>query len=288
MKVMRVFVTGVFGVLLSLSSCEKKSVTETVDSVTDSDVTTASDNSLAESVFGDVENIADQASEGQLISFIPEVNFNGSKPISHQKSSCATITHDTTSSPRLLTIDFGASNCLCNDGKNRRGEVLVSYDGRYRDTGSVHTISFNNYFVNDNQVMGSKSVTNNGVNSSNKINFSIEVDGKLIKANTSDTIVWISSRTRTWEEGDSTLINWLDDVYSITGTCSGVNSAGVSYSANITSPLIRALNCRWFESGTLEITPQGKLTRVLDYGLGECDANATVTISGLSFPIVLP
>lgn len=288
MKVIRVFVVCVFGLLLALFSCEKESVKDTTDSFTDSDVTTATDNGLVESVFGDVENIADQASEGQLISFMPEVNLNDSKPVSHVKSSCATITHDTISSPRLLTIDFGASNCLCNDGKNRRGEILVSYSGRYRDTGSVHTISFNNYFVNDNEVLGSKSVTNNGRNNSNKISFSIEVDGKLIKANTSDTIEWMSSRTRTWEEGDSTLINWLDDVYSITGTSSGINSAGVSYTANITAPLVRALNCRWFESGTLEITPQGKLTRILDYGSGDCDANATVTISGMSFPIVLP
>ena len=47
------------------------------------------------------------------------------------------------------------------------------------------------------------------------------------------------------------------------------------------------MSCRWFESGTLDVTPEGKATRTLDYGTTGCDANATVTILGYTFPIVL-
>jgi hypothetical protein len=278
--------------LMFFSSCEKKDVV--LDSSTgDSDVTTAIDNSLAEGLFNDAESIADQASQGQLTFFLPVFDkdiekLNGEVKNVYEKSNCATVYHDTSSSPKVLTIDFGSVNCLCNDGRNRRGEVIVSYEGRYRDTNSMHTISFNDYYVNDNQVLGTKTVLNNGLNSDGKINFSIEVDGSIVKSNSTDTIVWVSSRTRTWEEGHSTTFNWLDDVYTITGNASGVNSAGISYTINITSPLRMALNCRWISSGAIEVKPEGKLKRLVDYGAGSCDASATITIAGISFPIVLP
>lgn len=214
--------------------------------------------------------------------------MNGKVKNVYEKSNCATVYHDTSSSPKVLTIDFGSVNCLCNDGRNRRAEVIVSYEGRCRGTNSMHTISFNDYYVNDNQVLGTKTVLNNGLNSDGKINFSIEVDGSIVKSNSTDTIVWVSSITSTWEEGHSTTFNWLDDVYTITGNASGVNSAGISYTINITSPLRMALNCRWISSGAIEVKPEGKLKRLVDYGAGSCDASATITIAGISFPIVLP
>jgi hypothetical protein len=46
----------------------------------------------------------------------------------------------------------------------------------------------------------------------------------------------------------------------------------------MTSALIVALNCRWIEKGTIEFKPGGKLTRMVDYGNGNCDNKATVTI----------
>ena len=292
MKYMSSKVLFFSSLLMFFASCEKKDVV--MDSSTsDSDVTTAIDNSLAEGLFSDAESIADQASQGQLTSFLPVFDKDIEKLDEelkkvYEKSNCATVYHDTSSSLKVLTIDFGSVNCLCNDGRNRRGEVIVSYEGRYRDTNSIHTISFNDYFVNDNQVLGTKTVLNNGLNYDGKINFSIEVDGSIVKSNSTDTIVWVSSRIRTWEEGSSTIFNWLDDVYTITGDASGVNSAGVSYTINITTPLRMELNCRWISSGAVEVKPEGKLKRLVDYGTGSCDANATITIAGISFPVVLP
>ena len=49
-----------------------------------------------------------------------------------------------------------------------------------------------------------------------------------------------------------------------------------------------ALNCRWISSGAIEVKPEGKLKRMVDYGAGSCDASATITIACISFPIVLP
>src|SRR5438105_2308185 len=84
-------------------------------------------------------------------------------------------------------------------------------------------------------------------------------------ANSGGTITWVSTRQREWVEGYSTPLNVLDDTYSITGSASGTRANGESYTITITQALVRKMSCYWFESGKVEITPAGKLTRTLDY-----------------------
>ncbi|MBI1837517.1 MAG: hypothetical protein HYR91_09665 [Flavobacteriia bacterium] len=281
----------VAGALISISivGCKKKDTNNSNSNTnTNSDVSTATDNNLADAAFNDVQNISDQASTGTLVFYSPLYSGDGKEINSDQyaKSSCATITHDTVSVPHLLTIDFGTVNCQCNDGKNRRGKILVSYQGHYRDSASVHTITFDNYFVNDNQILGTKTVTNNGHNANGNLTYSIHVNGQVIKANNGGTITWLSDRIREWTVGENTL-TWADDVYSITGNGSGTSASGVAYTINITTPLVRALICHWFESGVVDVTPSGLPTRTINYGTSGCDANATVTINGTTYPILL-
>lgn len=274
----------ILGAVLALSSCKK--ATKTVDK----DVSVASDNSLSDAIYNDVQNITDQAAKGQLVFFMPISSSDEKDQIKNadfiSKTSCATITHDSLSNPKTLTIDFGNTNCLCNDGKYRKGQINVSYTGKYRDPGSVHTISFTNYFVNDNQVLGTKTVTNNGVNGNGNLTFSIVVDGSIKKANNGGTIIWKSNRTREWLAGSSTQ-TWMDDVYSITGSGSGISAKGVSYTTTITTPLHRALNCHWFDSGVIEVNPANLPVRIIDYGTGSCDNNINVTINGITYPITI-
>lgn len=243
----------------------------------DSDLTTSRDNALAESTFDEANDISDQAARGVLQLKTEEVG--------NLLSQCATVTHDTLSSPRTLTIDFGTSNCLCSDGKNRRGVVEVTYTGKYRDAGTVITITFDNYYVNDNKVEGTRIVTNNGLNNSGNISFSVEVDGTITKTN-GEMITWTSSRTREWVAGYNTQMP-ADDEYRVTGTASGTNAAGLPYTVSTMTPLLRKVACRQFVSGTLKIIPSGKPERLIDYGNGDCDNEATVTINGNTFTINL-
>ena len=259
------------------TSCRKNK-----DEEKDTDTSSASDNALAEGTYNDVNNIADEASTGSLSSyFITNISEEKSA-----LSTCAVITNDTTVSPRILTIDFGATNCLCGDGRNRKGKINVSYTGRYRDSASTHTITFTNYYVNDNQILGTKTVTNNGHNSSGNLSYSIVVNGQIIKASGGGTIIWTSTRTREWIAGELTP-SWSDDVYLITGTANGTNAAGVSFTMAITSALRKEMGCRNIVSGSLTLTPSGKPTRYVDFGTGACDNQATVTINGNVYNITL-
>jgi hypothetical protein len=265
---------------LLFTSCKK-------DAAKDSDIESSENNALAESSFNDITTIADQAALGGTVNMRVAGDAAAAREEGSLGSGCATVSFDTVSTPRVITIDFGASNCLCNDGRNRRGKILLGYTGRYRDAGTVITISFNNYFVNDNQLTGSKKITNQGLNNAGNLVYLIEVNGQLIKANGGGTISWTSTRQREWTAGAGTPLVLSDDAYSITGTATGTNASGKSYTITITKPLVRKMSCRWFESGIVDVTPEGKAIRTLDYGTTGCDANASVSILGYSFPIVL-
>jgi hypothetical protein len=152
--------------------------------------------------------------------------------------------------------------------------------------GSSHTITFDNYFVNDNQVTGTKTVTNTGVNASGQPVFTINVTGSIIRSGGAGTISWTSSRTRTWITGYNTG-NWRDDVYEITGTGTVTRASGKTFDINITTPLHVALDCKWIESGIVQITPQGSNVRTLDYGSGTCDDQATLTLNGKTYSVTL-
>lgn len=253
----------------------------------DNDTSGATDNAIAEGYYNDVNNIADEGGVSGSVS-----NYkNGTDLGGILGSSCAVVTLKklNTTNQDTVVIDFGTVNCLCADQRYRRGQIIVYYTGNYIDSNATHTINFNNYFVDDNQVLGSKTVLNKGHVTNGKLTFDINITGQIILANNAGTISWSSARTRVWTSGESTIF-WYDDTYSITGSATGTDRNGKTFSALVTSPLVRnmALSCRrHFVSGTFDFTPQGKAVRTVDFGNGACDNLATVTINGKTYNINL-
>lgn len=253
----------------------------------DNDTSGSSDNAYAEATFNDVNNIADEAGiSGSLSNYKTGQDLGGILA-----SSCATITlqNANTGNQDTLTIDFGPNNCQCADQRYRRGKVIVYYSGMYKDSASTHTITFSNYFVDDNQISGTKTVTNKGHITNGNLTFDVVVNGQIDLANNAGTITWSSNRTRVWTSGESTIF-WNDDVYSISGSATGTDRNGKSFSATITTPLVRnmALGCRrHFVSGVFDFVPQGKPTRTVDFGNGACDNVATVTINGKTYTVYM-
>ena len=201
-------------------------------------------------------------------------------------SGCLTRTYD--AATRTLTLDFGPTNCLCPDGRYRRGVLTAVFSGPYRQAGAVVTINRTNYFVNDNQHLGTRVITSLGGGS-----FDLSVqNASIIFANNGGTTAWSSARryTRTAGFGTRTI---LDDAYSITGALTGTNRRNVSYEATIQSPLIKkfAVGCaRHFVAGTVQVTNSKEKAMLLDYdptGTAACDNIASVTINGRTRTIYL-
>ena len=97
-------------------------------------------------------------------------------------------------SVKTLTVNFGATNCLCNDGRYRRGTIVLSFSGKYKDFLTVITVTPQNYFVNDNQVSGTKTITNKGHNAVHHLVYEINANMAIVKANGGATITWTSNR----------------------------------------------------------------------------------------------
>jgi len=201
--------------------------------------------------------------------------------------SCATRTYN--ASLRLLTLDFGPTNCLCPDGRYRRGQLLVQFttdNGNTRRAGAV--VTRNNYFVNDNQHTATRVFTDLGSGS-----FSVSVPSASIiyaAANGGGTHSWTASWTftRTAGYGTATI---LDDTYSVTGAAQGTNRKGVSYTTTVQTPLIKRGDClKYYVHGTSSITNSNGNTLLLDYdptNTQACDNTASVTVNGVTRTITL-
>jgi len=264
-------------VLFSLDSC-KKNDTGSVSA----DTQAAQDNAYAEGTFSDAYDAVNVAEMS---------NGNGSmfktsnQQLEMLSGGSITIIFDSLSITRKITIDFG-SKSECKDGRERSGKIIATWTGRYRDSGTVITITFENYEVNGDKISGTKTITNLGHNSSGNLHFSIVVrDAKIVTS--TGTITWQSTRDREWIQGERTY-DWSDDKYSITGSASGTNRKGQIFTITIVKPLIVALNCRWIEQGSFDIsTSASNSTGTVDFGSGTCDDQATFTYNGKTYNFTL-
>ncbi|MCD6010564.1 MAG: hypothetical protein K0Q79_426 [Flavipsychrobacter sp.] len=209
---------------------------------------------------------------------------------------CATITRDTTGTVRTVVIDFGTGTCTSLDGRVRRGRIIVSYTGNYKDAGSVHTITTDNYYVDGYKVIVHKSVTNRGMNSSGQYWYDVTVKDTIIISSDS-FICWTGNRTRTWLAGYSTPTR-SDDEYLIGGTTTLRRASGREFTHTIsaTDPLKVALACRWIMAGTVTITSSSFTggSRTINYtyapsGMtpGGCDDKAQLTIGSRTHVITM-
>jgi hypothetical protein len=265
---------------LALSSCKKTNTSGTTQD--------ASNTNTAENTYNDVHNISDQAASTGTVAYKDAAT-------DQTVASSAVVIIDSITSPGhfTITINFGTTDVVCADGRTRRGKIIVNFDGRYWATGTVITTTFDGYYVNDNQVLGTHVVTNTGNNTGGQPTFTVQVTGSIILANNGGTITWNSTRTRTYLAGYNTPANIFDDKIQVTGSAYGTTASGDAFTATITNPLLRDFTCplgagRWhFVQGTIDLTITGKPDVVLDYGTGTCDNQATVTINGHVYTITL-
>lgn len=262
--------------LLAFSSCHKS------DRDWDTETQSTSDLALAESSWNDIYAQLDAVS-----ATLADVNRVTS---SYSPLACATISVNPAlpnpAFPKIVTIDFGTTNCTGPDGKNRRGIITAVFSGRYRDSLTVITITPSNYYVNDNLVQGTKTITNNG-HINGVMTFSIDVQNGSITRPDGKRITWNSQRTRRWIIGESTIGVVSDDVYEISGSGNGTGIKGNSFYMLITTPLVVQMSCNYITKGVIKLTPANLSDRIIDFGSGACDDQATITINGNTYNFTL-
>lgn len=211
-------------------------------------------------------------------------------------TNCAKITMDRvwpdTIFPRTITVDFG-TGCFGADNRYRKGKLTIVATGRYRDIGSVITISTEDYYVDNIRVDGTKVITNKGLNRGKQMLFEVELVDYVITRQDNKTIRYNGKHNRTWIEGFETTLytdgiqGVRDDVYAININGAGVSANGRSFTSRSIKDLIARNDCDYITEGILEITPNNANARRLDWGDGKCVNLATFSLGSYSAVIQL-
>ncbi|MFA5044496.1 MAG: hypothetical protein WC542_01020 [Paludibacter sp.] len=188
--------------------------------------------------------------------------------------------------PKKISVDFGTTGYTDKRGNVLKGKIYITVSNRMTIAGSTRQILFSNFYVNDNLVKGTKTVTYNGITDS-KPSWSIVARDTITRVD-GTTVIWNSDRTRTRIDDNGTPLVYWDDSYAISGSSNGINAKGLAYTMTIdaTKPLVTVGGWKYFVSGAVLITTE-KRTALLDYGDGTKDAKATITINGVTKDINL-
>ena len=200
--------------------------------------------------------------------------------------------------PVKIVMDF-STGCTARDGRTRSGKIISTYTNRLFVPGAKATVTFENYMIDSVKVQGTLVITNEGeAISANCIRHKWKVvveNGKLSKPNGNYT-EWNSTKTITQIEGTCTPWIHLDDIYKIEGGAHGKVKRGdllIAWNSEITDPLIKKFSCRWLVKGAirvarLNLTTSSPWVATINYGNGDCDNKALVTINGVPHNITLP
>ena len=197
--------------------------------------------------------------------------------------------------PIKIVIDFG-TGCLGKDGHVRSGKIITEYSGRLIEPGSSATTSFEAFKFDDVSVQGRYKITNSTAAGSNQRQFTIDIDDAKLTRPDGNYSLWSSHRVITQIEGNGTPFVPQDDIFKVTGSSHGqVKHGDVIYAwrSEITEPLIKKFTCHWISKGIIKVRRETLPTNspwvaTLDYGNGDCDRLATLTINGTTQQIQLP
>jgi len=212
------------------------------------------------------------------------LGFKTSEPFKSILPACATVTSVLTNDSYTRTIDFGTQGCALPNGNIVKGKIIVSFSKNF--TTPIKTISYKleGFYHNGKLIEGSKTITHELKTSellatihpvtTHSIDVKITFpDGKIYTR--------LGTRVREMVEGFATITNWEDNVFKVWGYDITTFPNGSKYTRTIqkTNPLLVKMSCRmpFPVSGVVEIL-KNDLKATLDYGNGECDNLATMTI----------
>lgn len=271
--------------IVFFTSCNNETVNDdaTSSKITADEVVA---NSEIDATVDDVSIIAEDQFDVQK-----SIGAKTSAPIKSILPACATVTSVLTNTTWTRTIDFGTQGCALPNGNVLKGKIIISFSKNFATP--VRTISYTleGFYHNDKLIEGSKTITHELKTSdllatihpvtTHTIDIKVTFpDGKIYTR--------VGTRMREMVEGFTTITNWEDNVFNVWGNHTTTFPNGSTYTCTIKTPLVIKMSCKmpFPVSGVVEnVKNDSKAT--LDYGNGDCDKLATITINGVTKEIVL-
>ena len=253
-------------IFIGLNSCQKDTVNPTVDEITLSQQETQS-----EEVASDIDLLVDEAIDSNILQL--KSAQIGTKSY---LSDCAIVTINTASSPEVITIDFGSS-CTGKDGRVRSGKIIVTSDS-FKTFPSIREKTFDNYYVDGKKIEGTIMKTILKDQENNIRTAEIEENIAITFPDNEGTATRVASLTRQYQRGefgnrgDNQVVSW--------GTVEFTRLSGVKVTKTIDSnnPLVFKMTCHHMVSGIVSVTTSNNISWSIDFGNGDCDNIAILTI----------
>ena len=190
---------------------------------------------------------------------------------------CPALSANLNAFPIVIALDWGTGCSGADDGVTRSGKISVSLSGLMKETGSVATFSFSDFVSDGNKISGVHRITYKGPNPGNNWpRYAVFTEAKIVFSD-QKFMTYRAEYVRLQSEGSAT-VTPADDVYRIEGAASGVTREGVAWTAKFPSAVVKKMSCKWFSSGSIEVTLAGQPARTINFGEGTCDNKATLKI----------
>ncbi len=200
--------------------------------------------------------------------------------------SCVTVNVQLTDNSWTRTLTF--NNCELPNGNVLDGSIIISGSLNFDTPSNTISYSFVDFYHNDILVEGNRTVVRTIQSTASQAaphpvaNMTIDMQLTFPNGNEYHRV---GNRVREMIEGFGTPMIWADNVFSITGNWTTTFPAGTRTST-ITTPLRAEAGCPHIVSGVIT-TVRNNNTITLDYGNGDCDNQATLTVNGNSTNITL-
>jgi len=204
---------------------------------------------------------------------------------------CATITTVLTNDTWTRTIDFGTQGCALPNGNIVKGKIIISFTKDFTTPIKTITYTLAGFYHNGKLIEGTKTIIRELKSTellaaihpvtTHSIDMKITYpDGKIYTR--------IGTRVREMIEGMTSITNWEDNVFLVWGYNITTFPNGEKYTCTIKTPLRINMSCKmpFPVSGVIEIMKNDEKA-TLDYGKGDCDDLATITINGVAKEIHL-
>lgn len=197
---------------------------------------------------------------------------------------CADITHDKEN--KTITIDYG-DGCEIRGGRALKGKIIIEYNERKLIPGAYRIITLEDFYIDEVQVEGVRTLTNISASLEDDPKFSIVLEGGKLTFPDGTTATRDADHVKTWIRAN----NPLNDEFHVEGEASGSNRRDVRYEIEILEKLVYKRACRANRvfipvSGIKQIT-FGDNVAVINYGDGDCDNEVTITLNGETFTRVV-
>jgi hypothetical protein len=280
-------------ILVSLFACsEDELIMETNDELILKSAEIAEDDMMAESVMEEFNyEVSFFAESEKLLRQL--ANFKGSKNLIHgnmgmrykgENNPNVSIEIGENEYPITITIDYGESTTLKN-GRVISGLVTIEVSAPRGTDGATRTITYTNCVIDSVQIDGFASDTFNGDNETTRL---VSTTSNLTLVLADGTILErTGNHVREWLSGLETPMDYSDDRISVNGTVTFDSSNGNVWTRDIIEPLIKVSDCRHPVQGVVQFTENGTILATLNYGNGECDNLAILTVDGEEVEIEL-